>query len=78
MSGVNPESPTWKAIEAWAQKQIEDLHWQLEQPLEMQGTFIARGQIIIIRDLLELADDARVAAAREGQPAKPFTPQDYA
>lgn len=75
---VNPDSPTWKAVEAWVNQQIADLHYQLEQPREMQDTFIARGQILALRDLLELADDARLAATREGQPAKPPTPNDYA
>ena len=75
---VNPDSPTWKAVEAWANQQIAQCHEDLEEPFDLQQTTVIRGRVIQLRMLLDLADGARLAATREGQPAKPFTPNDYA
>lgn len=74
---VNPDSPTWKAVEAWAKDEIAKCHELLEHPHDMQVTSTTRGRIVSLRMVLDLGDKARNAAAREGQPAKP-TPNDYA
>ena len=75
---VNPDSPTWKAVEAWAKAELESARDRLEIYRDMRDIALEQGRVNQCRDLLSLAEKARTAAAQEGQPAKPFTPNDYA
>jgi hypothetical protein len=82
VSGVNVESPTWKAIEAWAKAELEELRDMLEQPRDQADTQMLRGRAAQARRLLDLATIARRAAmdAAASSPRQVFGPsfQPYA
>lgn len=63
---IDTSSPSWLAVAAWAQKQIESKASRLEGPLDPQATDHARGYILALRDLIRYGQgpDPRLVEAQ--------------
>lgn len=50
---INSAGADWLAIAAYVRRRIDELHIELEQPLDLDLTHLIRGQITALRRLID-------------------------
>jgi hypothetical protein len=72
LENLEPTSPTWRAVAAWAEREIEMYRSQLENDLTPEQTAKIRGRIKELRSLLLQAEPPQSARRPVGDPV-PYT-----
>jgi hypothetical protein len=56
LEGIDPHSPVWKAVQAWAETELEKCRIVLERPQPPDKSDNLRGYIAALRDVLKLGE----------------------
>lgn len=56
MIGINKIGHDWLIMKSWLHTKIENLHRNMEQPLNVEEYNQLRGSILLIREIIELVE----------------------